>query len=190
MAFGVAETLGLISLLLGLTSSGIGIGKGAAASSEEAKIKRRNEEIAKGEKKNKQLAEKDARRKAIASAIGSRLNPFRTMPEQIDPYQPRDLSGYDVAAQSVGAGANLAGGLSQYAGANQNALDSVSAAGQSYEVGGYADPNKVYNTPAQPMPIETDTTGTNTNDLAKRPSRYGSYLTKRDEKYGTTSGQA
>lgn len=173
MAFVLDDVLGLIGLIAALTSTGIGVGKSAAQSSEESKMKRLEEDAKRTEKKNRELANKEARRKAVAAAIGSRLNVFKNTPEPIEPYKPRDYSGFDTARQIAGATGQLASGLSQDLSSKPEGIDSGATV-----TGNEPSMTDVQDVPPAQTDIN-DVPGTNTA-LGKKPySRYGSYLSQR-----------
>jgi hypothetical protein len=171
MAFGIGEALGLLSLLLGLTTTGIGVGKGVASGEEAKKQKAYEDDLKRTEKKNKELAIKQARRNMIAKTIGSKLDIFREPAAELEPYKPRDLSGFDTAQQITNAGAGLTSNLSQYAPTTVNALEGESGAGKE---GDYTNPagGGAVGVPVSPDSPEIDpSTG-----LAKKKNKYGDYL--------------
>lgn len=179
MPFGIDDALGLIGLLAALASTGITTGKGAAESSEQGKIKSREEDINRDLEKRRREEEQEQRRAAISRAIGSGTNLYKPKTDITEPYQPRDLSGFDIAAGITNTAGSLASTAAQGMG-DSNISEGVSAAGN--EVDGYFPGGGV------------DSTGVTGDPLAKRPmvddltavpgetqpySRYGGYAKRR-----------
>lgn len=180
MAIGTA--LGLIGLLASLVSSGIGIGKGVQSSNEDVNAKRKDEEIKRQQEAAKRRSEMKARRNAIAKILG--VKSIIDKPEQdiSDPYQRKDLSGFDTAAQISGAVGQLASGAKGL-GKQPDTSNEPQMITTGYSSEGVG--NATYSPSSNPNYldyVEIDTATNPNSDIAlgkKRNNLYGDFLTRR-----------
>lgn len=114
------DPITLIGLVSALVSTGVNIVKGVKQRKETKKAEARSEAMAAEEEELNRRRKKEAIQKMILNQLGGRLalSP-RDYTPKLKPYEMADLSGYDMASQSIGAAGQLATGIAQNKGAEK-----------------------------------------------------------------------